>query len=212
MIAVDNPHQDHRVVDGYLRSAVIFGCRPNFPKTWLDDPLWSDDEPSHPIVVLDRSTWAAQDWPEYAKPYYDDWELETPESKALFNMLFGVLKNHGLGVVADVMDMVHPDHAKLFLAVAHQGMPESKGQVVVFTHQTSLLTPQLLRRDQIWFADRDRHGSRTLVSLVEYQPVEPPESWEWSYLHGRYGGVPFIDGFSHINGQITLDQPVTIST
>jgi AAA15 family ATPase/GTPase len=49
----------------------------------------------------------------------------------------------------------------------------------------------LLRRDQIWFADKNQEGESFLYPLTDYKP-RADESLVRGYLSGRYGAVPFI--------------------
>ena len=66
-------------------------------------------------------------------------------------------------------------------------------QLIFTTHDTSLLdAPDLFRRDQVWFVEKDRDQTSALVSLSEFSPRKN-EALERGYLMGRYGGVPFLD-------------------
>jgi uncharacterized protein len=64
-------------------------------------------------------------------------------------------------------------------------------QLIFTTHNPLLLDQTLLRRDQIWFTEKDQEGATTLYPLTDYQPRKD-ESLVKGYLAGRYGGVPFI--------------------
>ena len=66
-------------------------------------------------------------------------------------------------------------------------------QLIFTTHDTSLLdAPNLFRRDQVWFVEKDRDQASALVSLSEFSPRKN-EALERGYLMGRYGAVPFLD-------------------
>jgi hypothetical protein len=49
----------------------------------------------------------------------------------------------------------------------------------------------LLRRDQIWLAEKQQDQSSALVPLTEFAPRKG-EALEKGYLSGRYGGVPIL--------------------
>ena len=73
-------------------------------------------------------------------------------------------------------------------------------QLVFTTHDTSLLNaPDLFRRDQIWFVEKDRDQASELVSLSEFSPRKN-EALERGYLIGRYGGIPFLDQALGLHG------------
>jgi AAA15 family ATPase/GTPase len=57
-----------------------------------------------------------------------------------------------------------------------------------------LLDLSLLRRDQIWFADKDPETLSTeLFSLGDFS-VRKNENIHKGYLQGRYGAIPFLGG------------------
>lgn len=64
-------------------------------------------------------------------------------------------------------------------------------QLLFTTHNPLLLDQTLLRRDQIWFAEKDDEGATRLYPLTDYAPRKD-ESLVKGYLAGRYGGIPFI--------------------
>ncbi len=64
-------------------------------------------------------------------------------------------------------------------------------QLIFSTHDTSLLDHTLLRRDQIWFTEKDADQATRLYPLTDFSPRKQ-EAWERGYLAGRYGAVPFF--------------------
>lgn len=67
-------------------------------------------------------------------------------------------------------------------------------QLIFTTHNTGLLDLTLLRRDQIWFAEKDEQTMETeIYSLTDFSPRKG-ENIAKGYLQGRYGAIPFISG------------------
>ncbi len=64
-------------------------------------------------------------------------------------------------------------------------------QLLFTTHNPLLLDQTLLRRDQIWFTEKDQEGATRLYPLTDFKPRKD-ESLVKGYLAGRYGGIPFI--------------------
>ena len=64
-------------------------------------------------------------------------------------------------------------------------------QLLFTTHNPLLLDQSLLRRDQIWFTEKDDEGATRLYPLTDFKPRKD-EALVKGYLAGRYGGVPFI--------------------
>lgn len=66
----------------------------------------------------------------------------------------------------------------------------SCSQLIFTTHDTNLLELDLLRRDEIWFIEKDKGGASHLYSLAEFK-VRPDLKIEKGYLNGRFGAIPF---------------------
>ncbi len=68
---------------------------------------------------------------------------------------------------------------------------ESKSQLIFTTHEASLLEPDLLRRDEVWFVEKGGEGDSTLSSLAEYE-VRSDLRISKGYLDGRFGAIPLL--------------------
>jgi uncharacterized protein len=64
-------------------------------------------------------------------------------------------------------------------------------QLIFTTHDTSVLDSDILRRDQIWFVEKDPEQASRLYPLSDFKPRQG-EALEKGYLKGRYGALPFI--------------------
>lgn len=122
------------------------------------------------------------------------------ESNGTRNLLFlvgpvlSVLKN-GVTLIIDELDTsLHTLLVRELVCLFHKpDLNVSGAQLIFTTHDTSLLdAPNLFRRDQIWFVEKDQDQASSLVALSEFSPRKN-EALERGYLIGRYGGVPFIN-------------------
>lgn len=68
--------------------------------------------------------------------------------------------------------------------------PENRSQFLLTTHDVLLMDQDLLRRDEMWVAERDAEGGTSLLSFSEYKDVRNDKDIRKSYLQGRLGGVP----------------------
>ena len=68
----------------------------------------------------------------------------------------------------------------------------NNSQLIVTTHESRLLNFDLLRRDEIWFANREKNGPTELYSLERYNE-RFDKKIDKAYLEGRYGGVPLFE-------------------
>jgi len=121
------------------------------------------------------------------------------ESSGTRNLLFlagpvmDILRK-GLTLVIDELDTsLHTLLVRELVRLFHRPEVNTGGAQLIFTtHDTSLLdAPDLFRRDQVWFVEKDRDQSSTLVALSDFSPRKN-EALERGYLIGRYGGVPFL--------------------
>lgn len=79
---------------------------------------------------------------------------------------------------------------KLFINV----QTEEFAQIFFSTHDTSLLTLDLFRRDQIWFTELSTTDRSTkLYSLAEIKNVRKDESVGKGYIAGKYGAIPMLN-------------------
>lgn len=69
---------------------------------------------------------------------------------------------------------------------------DTRSQLLLTTHDVLLMDQQLLRRDEMWVAERKPTGASTMVSFAEYKDVRYDKDIRKSYLQGRFGGIPRI--------------------
>lgn len=69
---------------------------------------------------------------------------------------------------------------------------KSRSQLLFTTHDVLLMDQDLLRRDEMWVAERDARGASTLIAFSEYEDVRYDKDIRKSYLQGRLGGIPRI--------------------
>ena len=69
------------------------------------------------------------------------------------------------------------------------------GQLIYTTHDTCLLDKSYMRRDQVWFVEKNDRGESSLFSLSEFK-VRNDRSFEKDYLGGVYGAIPILKDFS----------------
>jgi AAA15 family ATPase/GTPase len=123
------------------------------------------------------------------------WEAESAGTHRLFALAgpwLDILENGYTVCIDELENSMHPLMVMALLRLLFDEKTNPKGAQVIFTtHNPLLLDSTLLRRDQVWFADKDDHGEAHLYPLSDYAPRKG-ESLVRGYLAGRYGAVPFI--------------------
>lgn len=143
-----------------------------------------------------------------AKVVYDAFETdlfneESAGIKKLFAFLcpFLDIMANGKVLFCDELEsglhesLVH-EMLKLFMGMELKNFP----QLFIATHDTNLLTPELFRRDQIWFTElKGKERATDLFSLAEIKNVRKDENFEKGYISGRYGAIPMLnENFANI--------------
>ena len=105
------------------------------------------------------------------------------------------LERGALLVVDEIEDSLHPLLTKRLIEMVQDKNINTKGAQLLFTtHDAMLLDLDFLRRDQIWFAEKDNKSCATeLYSLASFSPRKG-ENVRKGYLKGRFGAIPFIGG------------------
>jgi len=125
---------------------------------------------------------------------------ESDGTRKLFEFTGGWLHalKHGATLLVDELDRsLHPHMTRFLVGLFHSRSNTNNAQLVFTTHDTTLLDTDLLRRDQIWFVEKDENQASHLYSLLEYSPRKD-EALERGYLKGRYGAIPFIGDFGAV--------------
>jgi AAA15 family ATPase/GTPase len=72
---------------------------------------------------------------------------------------------------------------------------ETKGQLIFTTHESNLLGQDVFRKDEIWFAEKDKAGNTDLYALSNFKEHTVLDLRK-GYLTGRYGAIPFLRKFT----------------
>ena len=132
---------------------------------------------------------------------FDEDEMESEGTKKVIEMsgpIFDTLREGKVLVVDELDAKLHPLLTRnIVLLFMNPETNKHNAQLVFATHDTNLLDLKLIRRDQIWFAEKDPFDSTDIFSLVEFKDengntVRNDRSIGRDYITGRYGAIPFI--------------------
>lgn len=121
---------------------------------------------------------------------------ESSGTQKIFNMAgpFIEVLSNGEILVMDEFEMnLHPHLVRYLIDIFNNPKYNKHGaQLIIATHNTSLLRPNIMRRDQIWLTEKKSDHSTELRSLYEYK-ARKDKNIEKGYLSGRYGAIPELD-------------------
>ncbi|MGR6431059.1 AAA family ATPase [Rhizobium sp. PAMB 3174] len=125
---------------------------------------------------------------------------ESAGTQILFSLagpILDILQRGRLLIIDELDRSLHPLLVQRILDMFNNPEINTKGAQLVFsTHDVSLLESRRLRRDQIWFTEKDSFQVSHLFPLLEFSPRKG-EALEKGYLGGRYGGIPILGTVDH---------------
>ncbi len=111
----------------------------------------------------------------------------------LLPALHAICQKPGLFVIDEIDRSLHPLLAKGFVRAFLQACAGKGSQLIFTTHDTTFLDLDLLRRDEVWFANKQQpSGATELYSLADYK-VRTDLKIDKAYLQGRFEAVPPIE-------------------
>ncbi len=127
---------------------------------------------------------------------YIDFEIEheSDGTRRLMDLLPALLHSktsEKVYLIDEIDRSIHPLLSRMFLQAYLDDKNCGRGQLIITTHESQLLDRKILRRDEIWFAEKDKSGGSHIYSLAEFK-VRNDLKLGKGYLDGRFGAIPFL--------------------
>lgn len=114
---------------------------------------------------------------------------------SLAGPIITVLEKGGILVIDEADALLHPLVTK-YLIELFNNIENTNSQLIITSHNSNILDQELLRRDQIWFVEKDELEISHLTALSEYKfngsVVRSDERYAKNYLKGKYGAIPYV--------------------
>ncbi len=107
----------------------------------------------------------------------------------LIPLIVDFFKGGNVFIIDEIERSLHPNLVYDLFDLFLDKCENINSQFIVTTHESTLLTQKLLRKDEIWFTVKDRQGVSRLHSLEDYA-IRFDKDVRKDYLLGRYKGVP----------------------
>lgn len=126
---------------------------------------------------------------------------------ALYPELQDVLEKGSVFFIDELNARLHPLLVRNFLLTfLNPEINTRHAQLIFTTHDTWQLSNQLLRRDEVWFTEKDEQGISKLYSLADFVDesgarIRKDESYEKNYLIGKYGAIPMLKSIDIFKGE-----------
>ena len=125
---------------------------------------------------------------------------ESDGTQRLLNLipaLHHLRTSSGVFFIDEIDRSMHPILVWKFLEFFLKSCNNCQCQIIVTTHESNLLDLDLLRRDEIWFAEKDLEGATRLYPLTDFKVRKDLEIRK-HYMQGRFGAVPFLGNLDHL--------------
>lgn len=128
-------------------------------------------------------------------------EDESNGTQKLFSFAGSWIDILGQGHILFIDELHGSLHPKLVEFLAHQfndrKTNSNNAQLIFTTHETAILSQQFMRRDQVWFCEKESSEQKTQIyPLTDFRPRKGRENLEAAYLSGRYGAVPYVSAMA----------------
>lgn len=96
-------------------------------------------------------------------------------------------------IVDELEKSMHPKLVEFIVRLFNnKDINKVNSQLIFTTHATNLLNLEILRRDQIWFVEKNPLNGNSKLYPLDSFSVRKDENIQKGYINGRYGAVPFI--------------------
>ena len=98
-------------------------------------------------------------------------------------------------MVDEIDSSLHPLLTANLVRLFQSPVANKRGAQLIFTsHDATLLGSidgeDILKRDQVWFTEKESDGASELFALTEFKPRREGENRQKRYLNGTYGAIP----------------------
>ncbi len=131
------------------------------------------------------------------EPVVFDFNEESDGTHKLFSLagpwIYALTEGYTL-FVDELHGCLHPKLVEYLVSLFNNKKTNpNNAQLIFTTHETSILNQKTLRRDQVWFCEKDEIQATQVYPLSEFRPRKGRENLELMYLSGRYGALPYIE-------------------
>lgn len=137
----------------------------------------------------------------------DEESAGTLKMFALYPVLQDTLEDGSVLFVDELNARLHPLLVRsILITFLNPEINVNHAQLIFTTHDSWQLSSSSLRRDEIWFTEKDHAGISTLYSLADFvdedgAKIRKDESYEKNYLLGKYGAIPTLKYFDVFRGE-----------
>lgn len=114
-------------------------------------------------------------------------------------MAFNMENTPFLIVIDEIDSNFHPSLLiKLIKMFNNPKINKNNSQLLFTSHDTNLMSPSIMRRDQFYFAEKQEDESMRLYSLADLRGIRNDADFAKQYLAGYYGALPVLNDYTEV--------------
>ncbi len=142
--------------------------------------------------------------------YFPMQKMESRGTLKVFNLLgiiLTTLKKGGVLLIDEIDTQLHPHLTRMLFDLFNDSSINLRNaQLIAITHEHSLLNHPNIRKDQVWFVQKNKEMASNLYSLADFQEERSVHTFGKRYLSGQYGAVPCIGDINFLNDYLFEDK------
>lgn len=123
-------------------------------------------------------------------------------TRALFIIGCHILQalQNGSPFFIDEMDSgLHSYITRLIVDIfRNERINKNNAQLIFTTHDVNLLDQNSIRKDQIWFTEKDKYGVSEMFTLSDFEDVREDTLFAKWYMNNKFGGVPSLQSLEKL--------------
>jgi len=133
--------------------------------------------------------------------FFQQESIGTIRLSELGALMLLILNRGHILVIDEIDNSLHPKLCKFLIKLFHHPLTNPRNAQLIFaSHETTLLDKELLRKEQIWFTEKNKYGETQLFSAQDFDKVKGDEPFDLWYMQGKFGGQPNIKEVEFIFG------------
>ncbi len=132
---------------------------------------------------------------------FDTYE-ESDGTLRILELIDVLLSDEKVYIIDEIDRSLHPSLTIEFVKSFLELLKDKNSQLIITTHESRLLDYDILRRDEIWFTDKNEEKATELYSLEQFKDdARFDRKIDKAYLDGRYGAIPIFHEFFEVDNE-----------
>jgi AAA15 family ATPase/GTPase len=178
---------------------------------WMNEAGLVYQDVSFKSHTLDKDVELKRNEVSFIKPTYNDkgeingqveMDLDRDESDgtqkyyAYIGMLYRKFQDGGIFISDEIDSSFHPSLLRKIIGLFQNStLNKANAQLLFTSHDTNVMKPQYMRRDQFYFAEKTVFEETKLYALADLRGIRNNADFASQYLAGYYGALPQLDNY-----------------